>query len=316
MTAKTISRRPLSATRHNANVMAKRGGSAYNPGGHRGRSGENGAGNHRKSEADKERSRVAQAEVDAANLEKDREARALAKYEKEKQEVVDRIMSAIRQSELYPFGSWTMRLRRHVWNKKPLKMKCLRCTNVFETMPRDIITTTAKDLCPVCTNKSRGKPRADARMKFEMKCDEQGLDLGSFTNMREACEVRHRRTGQVHTIWPQNIDRWGCVPKDDRLVRFVADEDDHVFVFRGEPPIVKHPFIAKLLAENPIEEPETPRKSAAAMADVIRKLTKAGDKVVNLSMNAQWKEEGTYKWGELPTDAALGTYFDKLREKW
>lgn len=299
----------------NSQIMAARSKGRYNPGGHRGRSGMNGAGNYRKTPEEKAQTEADNAIIAARKSKETREARALAKFEKNYQKVLDKINA---DDNTRPLGSWIMRMRQHNWNQKALKFACDACGGRFELMPKDILKTEAKHLCPDCSRKSHGKPRADARLKFEMRCDEQGLDLVWFASMGDKCDVQDRRTGETRSIWPKHIDRWGCVPHDDRIIRFVADDDDRVFVWRGRPPMVKHPYIAHMLATNPIEtlQPEKPLKSAAAMATFIKQCQLEGDYVVNLSLNKTWLEKAQYTWGEIPTSAALGKYFEDMRANW
>ena len=296
--------------------MASRGKTRYNPGGHRGRSGQNGAGNYRYTPEEKAAIEAGREEVRKAHREEERKQRRLEKHRAR----IDKITKKVPAAGCRFFGSWVMRLRPDNWDQKPLKLKCLddACGHRFEMLPSEIISYRGKKLCPECSAKSKGNPRADARLKFEMRCDEQGLDLVFFDTMRAQCDVRDRRTGETHSIWPQNIDRWGCVPHDDRIIRFVADDDDRVFVFRGPAPLVKHPYIAHMLDTYPVEtlQPEKPLKSAAAMAEFIKQCQLEGDYVVNLSMNKTWLGEAQYTWGGIPTSAALGKYFEDMRANW
>ena len=305
-------KRSRSDVGRNARMIANRSGSNYNPGGHRGRSGQNGAGNHRKTAEEKAISAAADAEVKEAKRAAQREIAAQKRFDTN----MAKLDSNIASMNVKTLGSRRTVLTRSNWNEKPLRLKCRTCGVAFDKYPSEIIHYRGKNLCGTCTTKSHGTPRADARLKFEMKCDEQGLELVWFASMGEMCDVKDRRTGEVHSIWPKHIERWGCRPVDDRTVQFVADEHDHVFAFCGTTPTVLHPFITDLLANNPVEGLEKPRKGHKALKEFIDECREAGDKVVNFSGNKSWEKEGMYTWGEIPTSAALGKYFEDMRERW
>lgn len=311
-----ISRRPLSDTKRNANVMATSSSTkARNPGGHNGRSGQNGAGNHRKTPEEKAISEAARAEVEAARAARQRQERRLAQAEKHRHKF-RKLLSSQRVSVV---GRNMKRLTASDFMSLMDTAFHLRCSegHDFYATPKEIINSQAKYLCPFCRSNAKSQPRADARLKFYMRCDEQGLDVVEFTNMTQACTVVSRVSGESYKFWPQNVGRWGCVPQSNRRIRFVADDHDRVFVFRGPKPAVKHPYIAKMLSENPVEEWEENLKSAADMERFIRTLQQEGDRVVNLSMNTTWVSNDEYTWGHVPTNLGeFDAYIAGLQKGW
>lgn len=301
------------ATRTNVARMARRSGSFSSLGGHRGKSGQNGAGNHRYTEAEKKMVEAARAEtqvmLDAQKLERKRAAKHVKNIAKLRQRMIDqnvatmgRNVAKLERSDMGTFVSF----------------KCSK-GHTFDQIPRDAINSRAKFLCEQCARDSMGKPRADARIRYSMKLDEQGMDVTQLRTLADKCIIADRETGETFKVFPGNVDRWKR-SKDDRQIRFVADDLNHVFVFRGKPPEVKHPFIAHLLQRFPHEAAEDvrgkPITGIDSMRRVITQFLEDGDKVVNMSLTDAWQGEFDYSWGKIPTSAALAKYMDDMKAAW
>lgn len=308
----------------NTDVMSRSGGAAYNPGGHRGRSGDNGAGNHRYDPKHK----ALLDEIDEEIKLRKKKTAARAAAEKRFARNAEKLDAIVAEQSLTLLGSRRQQLTVDNWNEKPLSMKCsVGAPHVFEVYPSEVIQSRAKTVCPKCSNLSKGKPRADARLKYHMRLDEQGMVIKHFLSMGRSAIITDKETQEHFEVKPKHVDRWKR-SKDDRIIRFVADEDDHVFVFRGRKPSVSHPFIAHLLATCPVEEVEgvrgKPITGIDSMERVIKQFLDEGDKVVNLSLNPAWlgnsatncSEYGTYAWGEIPQGAALAKYMKTTKETW
>lgn len=170
------------------------------------------------------------------------------------------------------------------------------CSNGHEVVmiPNNLLYHRAKYGCKRCAEQARGIPDEDSRAVFRRKCDEQGFELINLTTLRDKVILRDRGTGEHVEVWPQNIERWSMRPAG---VYYVADDDDHVFVFRGSPPpIVKAPFVANLLKRFPVEAVE----SRISIGRVIAQFVAEGDKVVNISANPSFLGDNVYTWGTLP----------------
>lgn len=303
------------ATRTNVQRMARsRGtGAISSLGGHRGRSGQNGAGNHRYTPEEKamiERERALVQEIlDKQKLEKKRAAKHAKNLTKLRHRMIDQ--------KVVTMGRNTAKLTREDMGT-PIALKCKE-GHEFTLSPREVVESRAAHMCKICSQQSHGKPRADARMHYSMKLDEQGMDVHELKTLGHKCTIRDRDTGELFEVFPGNVDRWKR-SKDDRQIRFVADDHDHVFVFRGRSPVVWHPFIHYLLETQPIETAEDVRGKPITGIDSMRKVIdqflEDGDKVVNLSLNHSWVSGGEYTWGKIPEDAALAGYMKKLQEEW
>lgn len=199
-----------------------------------------------------------------------------------------------------------------------LRMECGKCGGTFERSAARLRAFKGENICPHCANATRGKPDAVARMNFAMRVDEQGMEIDQFTNLRTPIELTDRLTRETVTVYPKNIQRWQRV-SDDRQVYFVADADDYVFLWMGDMPIVRHPFIAQMLADEQVETYEGAR-GAKKFREAVKECLDAGDRVVNMSLNESWKGFGQYAWGDLPhadgTPSPLTRYFDEVRETW
>lgn len=313
------------ATRTNTQRMTRsRGtGAISSLGGHRGRSGQNGAGNHRYTPEEKAMIERERALVQEILDNQERERRRTAKHEKNLTKLRQRLL----EQKVGMVGRNVNKLEQSDMGK----VVTFKCNNkhTFDKVPRDIISSRSKYICPKCATNSMGKTRADARVHYSMKLDEQGMDVHELKTLGEKCTIRDRDTGELFEVFPGNVDRWKR-SKDDRQIRFVADAHDHVFVFRGRVPVVWHPYIHYLLETHPIETAEDVRGKPITGIDSMRKVISQfladGDKVVNLSLNESWQEGGTYTWGKIPEDAAAGTsdnmeaalagYMKKLRKEW
>lgn len=301
----------------------KRGREALTPGGHRGRSGQNGAGNHRYTPEEKAMIERERALVQEILDEQKRVKKKAAKHAKN----IAKLRQRMLDEKVATMGRNVARLEQKDMGTF-VSFKCSK-GHTFDRIPRDIITSRGKYICLDCSRSAQGNPRADARVHYSMKLDEQGMDVHDLKTLGEKCTIRDRDTGELFEVFPGNVDRWKR-SKDDRQIRFVADDHDHVFVFRGRVPVVWHPFIHYLLETHPIETAEDVRGKPITGIDSMRKVISQfladGDKVVNLSLNESWQEGGTYTWGKIPEDAAAGTgdnmeaalagYMKKLREEW
>ncbi len=301
------------ATRTNVARMARRSGAASSLGGHRGKSGQNGAGNHRYTEAEKKMVEAARAEtqviLDAQKLEKKRAAKHVKNIATLRQRMLDQKVATLGRN-----------VARLAWEDMGtfVSFKCHK-GHTFDRIPRDVVTSRSKYICQDCARDSMGKPRADARIKYAMRLDEQGMEVAQLKSLSEKCIIRDRDTGETFKVFPGNVDRWKR-SKDDRQIRFVADDADHVFVFRGNVPEVKHPFVAYLLKRFPIETAEDvrgkPITGIDSMRKVIEQFVEDGDKVVNMSLNDAWVGGFEYSWGKIPQDAALAKYMDDMKAAW
>lgn len=170
------------------------------------------------------------------------------------------------------------------------------CSNGHEVVmiPNNLLYHRAKYGCKRCAEQARGIPDEDSRAMFRRKCDEQGFEVLHIPSLRQQCVVKDRATGEELEAWPQNIERWSLRPTG---VYYVADDDDHVFVFRGSPPpIVEAEFVANMLKRFPVEAVE----GRISIGRVIAQFVAEGDKVVNISANPSFLGNNVYTWGELP----------------
>ena len=137
-------------------------------------------------------------------------------------------------------------------------------------------------------------------LEITMRCDEQGTYPVEYVSHAHPFLQKGRDGGIRCTTLPF-LWRWVRV-YNDKQVRFVADDDNHVFIWCGPVPKVQHPFIAKLLKdEEHVHVTDVTGGESVSM--LIKEFTAEGDKVVNISGNKTWggpRSPFEYRWGPLP----------------
>jgi hypothetical protein len=289
-------------------------------GGQRGRSGQNGAGNHAytpeerlKQEgidaAVKEMARPVVEEIEEEIRAEKKISKSQANFEK-KLKALPQFLTDAGLTALFPVD----RVVQNEWSKLPGMFEC-EFGHQFGTTLAKLWASRGIRKCPKCGNKARGRKSADARLSFMMKADEQGYDVYAIESSYKpvVLQERHtatRRSKNKHTMWPQNIEQWK-IPSKNRQVMFVADHKDHVFLWVGPTPIVKHPVIAALLREQNANE-YVDHWGTPALKRAIQECLDAGDKVVNLSLNDSWAGRAEYSWGDLESPE-MATYMKTMQ---
>jgi len=150
-------------------------------------------------------------------------------------------------------------------------------------------------------------------LEVAMRCDEQGTYPVEYVSHKHPFLQKGRDGGIRCTTLPF-LWRWTRV-YNDKQVRYVTDENDHVFVWCGPAPKVNHPFIDKLLRE---EEHKNivGVTGGENVITWIKQFLAEGDKVVNISGNKTWGGPHSpfeYRWGPLP-DLDYTSYTDGMLE--
>jgi len=257
----------------------------------------NGAGNHKYSEAEKEFMANDPARLEAKR--KIAEGKALEKSTR-KLERKKKLLLAKENQDITP--NVIAQLSNIVeWDTKELTLTCVDGHEYTKTGQQLSRVKPFATICPVCANIKRGKPRANARLRYRMRADEQGFEVPPFKSLSNLVPMIHRTTKETIELRSFQIGNWRGAGRD-RTVRFVADEDDHVFIWLGPKPEVEHPFIAQMLNTQETEEYDD-YGGLGGLKLAISECIDAGDKVVNLSHNKTWLDVyafNEYTWGSLP----------------
>jgi len=265
----------------------------------------NGAGNHKYSDAEKhflandpaivEAKRMIQRDKEAAKMARKLRRKKVTLLSKEHPDITDAALAELTEvSE---------------WDHKEITLTCVDGHEYKRTGAQLARVKKGATICPTCANSKRGKPRANARLRFHMRADEQGFDVSPFKSLAGLVPLVHRTTGLEIDLFSYQLKNWRGAG-NDRTVRFVADEDDHVFLWMGHKPKVEHPFIKKMLAVYPVEE-YSDYGGLEGLKRAIDECVAEGDKVVNLSLNNTWTDSNTfniYTWGDLPMTDAMYQY--------
>jgi len=272
----------------------------------------NGAGNHRYTEEEKhflandpailEAKRMIQRDKEASKMARKLRRKKVTLLAKEHPDITDAALAVLTDVSQ--------------WDTHEVTLTCVDGHKYQRTGAQLARVRKGATICPTCANSKRGKPRANARLRFYMRADEQGFDVLPFKSLAGQVSLLHRTTGLGIDLFSYQLKNWRGAG-NDRTIRFVADEDDHVFLWMGHKPKVKHPFIKKMLAVYPAEE-YSDYGGLEGLKKAIKECLSEGDKVINLSLNDTWTDSATfntYEWGHLPMTNNMRIYHEEYSKK-
>lgn len=272
------------------------------PGGHRGRSGQNGAGNHRYTDEEREMLTKIRAEAAERDAVRRADARKRRSLERMLATRVTKMRDMLSEHAITCLSNYRRWQTIEDWQDTPVKFKCDK-GHEFEMTGEKFVNQRGKHKCPVCAQLSKGDKRklnGTAESRLARRLDEQGLSIVGYFGMHQRCAVRCNWDQTEFDIYPKNAERWSN-PSSNGEVWYTVDNDKHVFVWLGMPePAPACPKLRKLL-EGEHERADTLR-GLTGLTQTIQHFIDDGCKVVNISRNPSLirigEEENTYEWGQ------------------
>lgn len=185
--------------------------------------------------------------------------------------------------------------------------------------------------CRICARVSaRGVADSalEAKVKLVLQHDERGEDLhyDNYVNANEQHTYISRCDGESYVARPKNVGVWARVwdrgPKDV----WIAEDGESAFLWCGARPVVENPILKNLMEHpdttlEPYYNDEDRHKKGythrSGLERAIIECGEAGAKVLNVSLNPQYKAPGVYTWGNLrEEDAALAAWINEIEKKW
>ena len=184
------------------------------------------------------------------------------------------------------------------WHDTKLEFRC-RNNHVTVATAEDLRKKPSKYLCNRCGELAKTSRNQAARAAFMLKLDEQGIDLVyPLEDLATEVMVQDRYTLDMFSFYPHAVRRWARPHVTDRYIRYVRDDEGHLFAWIGNKPIVRDPFIASLLENNEVQE--VGARSWKKMEAFIDTIIANGDKPVNVTYNPTHLEgREYYKWGSI-----------------